>query len=376
MAPELLRREGASEHADQYSAALVLYEMLCGRLPWDVDVRDAAAVAKAHLKTDPIPASRYCPWIPQRVDSAILRALAKRPGERWTTVGEFADQLSELQQVDDGSASASPDVNTTAPTLATLAAGSSEQDAIFHDTTREAMALPIEGPSLELWSLPSPGSDASHPSSELGDVETLLKGLSSQPLGAAESSAGSRDEAITRPYAFEGATMGSPQQGSLDTPDKIALAEEEGASPPFESVGAAMAISSPPNGRLANSARWRLTALALTALAAAVAIGSGRRMAKRTSAQETSTTAIMPAWLEAPSAPPSEPPPSAIETPRPTEVGIVPRAPMTLELPLTAAAEGSAAPQSQAKKGKPRRRAGPAPTALRPGAPDDGRELF
>src|ERR1019366_2889902 len=96
MAPEQLRGDAVSERADQYSAALVTYELLTGRLPWDVPVRSVEAMMDAHLTRKPFPPSTFCPWLSPRVDETIFRALAKRPGERWCSVAEFAQRMREL----------------------------------------------------------------------------------------------------------------------------------------------------------------------------------------------------------------------------------------------------------------------------------------
>ena len=174
MAPEQLRGEAVSGRANQYSAALVTYEMLTGRSPWDVPVRDVEAVVEAHLRRKPSPPSLYCPWIPARIDEAILRALAKDPAERWASVAEFADRLRVLDSVNDGSAYADPDVNTTAPTMGTLAAGLAGNPGA-HDTEQLLDMPPVDGPPPELAELVG---DPCGPSGST-EVEGLLAGLRS-----------------------------------------------------------------------------------------------------------------------------------------------------------------------------------------------------
>jgi hypothetical protein len=125
MAPEVLRGDRLGPQSDLYAVALVVYELLTLRFPWDVDVRNISQVAEAHLHQAPSPASRFCPWIPKSVDDALTRALSKDPRDRQDTVYAFSRSLYELQIANDGSADASLDANTTVPSLATLALGRS-----------------------------------------------------------------------------------------------------------------------------------------------------------------------------------------------------------------------------------------------------------
>jgi hypothetical protein len=117
MAPEQLRGEAVSVRADQYSAALVTYELLTGRFPWDLPVRSVEAMMDAHLTRSPFPPSTFCPWLSPRVDETIVRALAKRPGERWCSVAEFAKRMRELQGLAGSSTYVSADVAATASTM-------------------------------------------------------------------------------------------------------------------------------------------------------------------------------------------------------------------------------------------------------------------
>jgi len=157
MAPEQLRGEPVSPRTDLYAVALVLYEMLTGRLPWDCEREiDAYCVA-------PIPPSRFAPWVPPSVDALIARALAIDPSERPHSAFAFASQLYELQWVDDGR-SRPIDCNTTSPTLTALVSSHDSRAACAHesghDTYRGPTTPPLEGRSLEI------AEDGSTPFSE------------------------------------------------------------------------------------------------------------------------------------------------------------------------------------------------------------------
>jgi hypothetical protein len=82
-----------------------------------VPVRSVEAMMDAHLTRKPFPPSTFCPWLSPRVDETIVRALAKRPGERWCSVAEFAKRMRELQGLAGSSTYASADVAATASTM-------------------------------------------------------------------------------------------------------------------------------------------------------------------------------------------------------------------------------------------------------------------
>jgi serine/threonine-protein kinase len=119
MAPEQLRGERETPRTDIYSMALVLYEMLTGRLPWDVAELSPGEIIHAHLCEPPAPASRFAGWIPEAVDRAIASALEKDPAKRPQDVRAFTSKLYELQWCH-GSANRA-EVHTIAPTVETLA---------------------------------------------------------------------------------------------------------------------------------------------------------------------------------------------------------------------------------------------------------------
>jgi eukaryotic-like serine/threonine-protein kinase len=153
MAPEQFRGEPATPSSDLYAVALVLYEMLTGRLPWDAETD--VDVCRAHMSLDPAPPSRFAPWVPKSIDELVLRGLARDQVQRLHSVFAFASQLYELQWVDDGH-SRVQDVNTTAPTLPALVAAFEEDRVELasgssgHDTFRGMTPPPIEGASLEI----------------------------------------------------------------------------------------------------------------------------------------------------------------------------------------------------------------------------------
>ncbi|WP_459549441.1 serine/threonine-protein kinase [Nocardia sp. X0981] len=87
MAPE--RFTGRTDaRADVYSLGCVLYEALTGARPFGDT--DPARQMHDHLTTTPPSVRAAVPGIPAELDRAITRALAKEPGDRYPSAGEFA----------------------------------------------------------------------------------------------------------------------------------------------------------------------------------------------------------------------------------------------------------------------------------------------
>jgi len=132
MAPEQLRGERVTPRTDLYATTLVLYEMLTGRLPWDIDYSDYDQMISAHRSLAPIPPTRFAPWLPPQVEALVLRGLAKDPSERPPSVQVLAQELFELQFVDESRASFRRGVvnRTTQPSEAIAAWEESERATV------------------------------------------------------------------------------------------------------------------------------------------------------------------------------------------------------------------------------------------------------
>jgi serine/threonine protein kinase len=103
LSPEQIRGRPLSARADLYAVGLVLYTMLVGKGPFD-DIPDLAQMMRAHLDLIPPLPSGYVPGVPRRLDRIIMKALAKRPEDRFGSAAEF---LAELKR-EGASAPASP----------------------------------------------------------------------------------------------------------------------------------------------------------------------------------------------------------------------------------------------------------------------------
>lgn len=92
MAPELA--EGpASVSSDIYALAVVLYEMISGRVPFHGDT--AISTFWKHLREYPRAPSQFNPIIPAAVDRVLMRALDKDPRRRYPTALALSQAYQE-----------------------------------------------------------------------------------------------------------------------------------------------------------------------------------------------------------------------------------------------------------------------------------------
>jgi tRNA A-37 threonylcarbamoyl transferase component Bud32 len=75
---------------DQYSFAVMTYQMLTGHKPFERS--NTWAMIRSHLE-EPPPDPRVHVPLPESVANAILKALSKKPEERFMSVGEFVNEL-------------------------------------------------------------------------------------------------------------------------------------------------------------------------------------------------------------------------------------------------------------------------------------------
>jgi hypothetical protein len=101
-APEQIKSGEGEPRSDQYSLACVVYEMLCGKPPFDAATE--YELMQAHIAGKAEAISRLVPELSSEVDRALMRALAKKPAERFDTIEEFGRALGcdvvQLQAAD------------------------------------------------------------------------------------------------------------------------------------------------------------------------------------------------------------------------------------------------------------------------------------
>jgi serine/threonine protein kinase len=93
MSPEQAMGDELDARSDQYSLAVVAYEMLTGRPPFTGDT--PIAVAMGHV-SKPLPRpSSFNPNIPPSVEHVLTKALSKKPVDRYESCGMFERALGD-----------------------------------------------------------------------------------------------------------------------------------------------------------------------------------------------------------------------------------------------------------------------------------------
>lgn len=87
MSPEQVQGLEADGRSDVYSIGIVLYEMLTGRVPFQK--KTEYDLIKAQVEENPQPPSKHLPGLNPEIESALLKALAKRPADRFQSANEF-----------------------------------------------------------------------------------------------------------------------------------------------------------------------------------------------------------------------------------------------------------------------------------------------
>ena len=115
MAPEQATGErGVDARTDQYSLAVVCYEMLTGHPPFE-GTTGAAIIARRF--TAPMPAVRAeRVEVPEAVERALLRAMALDPANRFASVAEFVRALGARAASTPAGVPAIPEPEATPPT--------------------------------------------------------------------------------------------------------------------------------------------------------------------------------------------------------------------------------------------------------------------
>jgi predicted Ser/Thr protein kinase len=98
VSPEQASGLMATPSSDIYSLAVVAYEMLTSRLPFDSD--SAVGIAMKHINEQPRHPSLINPDVPRQASDVVLRALAKDPTQRFPTAGAFARALNDWRSYD------------------------------------------------------------------------------------------------------------------------------------------------------------------------------------------------------------------------------------------------------------------------------------
>lgn len=97
MPPEQLAREPLDRRADLYALGVVLYELVCGEMPFDAT--SEVSIIQAIMGHEPLQRVRERrPDVPDALDGIIAKCLAKDPNERYPSCRELQQDLERFIQ--------------------------------------------------------------------------------------------------------------------------------------------------------------------------------------------------------------------------------------------------------------------------------------
>jgi serine/threonine protein kinase len=95
VAPEKIERKGEDFHSDMYSLGGTLYHALTGRVPFEAPTVDEVVAAHVHIALTP--PNQVVPEITELTSNALMRAMAKRPADRFESYDEMQMALVEAR---------------------------------------------------------------------------------------------------------------------------------------------------------------------------------------------------------------------------------------------------------------------------------------
>lgn len=96
ISPEQARGDRIDARSDIYSAGVVLYEMLTGRLPFEGD--SAVSVAIQHLSSVPLAPRDIDPSIPEPLELICMKAMNSDPNKRYASADAMIEDLEKFRR--------------------------------------------------------------------------------------------------------------------------------------------------------------------------------------------------------------------------------------------------------------------------------------
>jgi serine/threonine-protein kinase len=95
IAPEQAEGRGVDGRSDIYSLGCVLYELLTGQVPFTGQT--PVAIAYRHVQDQVVPPRLLNPSVPPALEAVVLKAMAKRPEDRYQTAAQLAADVERAK---------------------------------------------------------------------------------------------------------------------------------------------------------------------------------------------------------------------------------------------------------------------------------------
>jgi serine/threonine protein kinase len=169
MAPEQIQGKPRIA-SDQYAFGIVVYEWLCGSRPFHGSFTE---IATQQVLTPPPPLYEKLPGISPAIEQVVMRALAKDPHQRFTSVQEFASTFDQACQ------SSLPNIRTppaSQPLIVSEPGIISNQPSLLSNSTAPLSQPPLpHSPGISSDKAPQPFSSARLPTSPQGRKQRVSR---------------------------------------------------------------------------------------------------------------------------------------------------------------------------------------------------------
>jgi len=94
MSPEQAQGKPLDARSDIYSTGVVIYEVFCGRLPYEAE--SALAMVLQHVQAAPLPPRQANPAVTPELERIILKAMEKNPATRYQLITDLYDDIAAI----------------------------------------------------------------------------------------------------------------------------------------------------------------------------------------------------------------------------------------------------------------------------------------
>jgi serine/threonine protein kinase len=165
MAPEQILGRAVDCRTDVYALGITLYELLSGYRPFNSRGKAEYLVLNAHVNDVPEPPTVYRYGIPQPIVDAVMRALAKDPGERFQSAEDFMTALPDAPSAPAPSAPApsAPAPSAPVPSATAPQADPSATVVLEYSPTMSVDAVAARGPGGTVVIAPAANGNPASP---------------------------------------------------------------------------------------------------------------------------------------------------------------------------------------------------------------------